>query len=1001
MVKWCTVAGLRLGFLLALGAIVSAQEPGGSIRGIVFDDDFDLPLAEVRVLISETRQETTTSAQGHYVFEGVTPGTYTLFFTKEGYERQTKGDVVVFEGQLTDLDVRMPGEFVELDEFVVQDLLRLGGGSEAALLQLRFESPSLVDSIGEDLMSRAGAGDAASALRLVPGASVKDGKSAVIRGLPDRYVSSQVNGVRVPSADEDKRAVELDQFPSAVIESIQVSKTFMPDQQGDASGGAVNVRLKSIPEESIFKFKTQVSYNTNVAGRSNFLTYDGGGVTMLGMDDGGRDIQGENLGQNWDGAVGTSTTEAPIDYKWSGSYGGKTVLDNGIVVGGFASVFYERDSSYYDDGIDDNYWVEHPGGALTPRTLQGGSTHGDFKTALFDVTQGTQSVQWGGVGTVGMEAENHRFSLTYLLSHTAEDKATVAEDTRGKEYFFPGYDPNDPTGPGNEPDDRFAAPYIRTETLEYTERSTGTLQLHGRHTLPIEDFDVGSQFRFRPPQLDWTASTSYADMYQPDKRLFGALWLPPSYNPGVPPWVDPFTTDPTWLPFKPAANINMGNLQRIWKEIEEDSTQLSVNLNLPFDQGDGEEGNVKLGFFADRLDRSFDQDSFSNFGDSGISYGGGWGDYWSDVFADEDHPISASEADVDYDGELDLTAWYAMVDLPLTETLRVMGGARFESTEIGVVNHPESEATWFPPGATAPVALNEGDGDVQFGQHDVLPALGVVWEATDKLTVRGAYSRTVARQTFKELTPIIQQEYLGSPIFIGNPELEMSSLDNYDLRLDFTPCEGGLISLSWFHKNLEDPIEYVQRLAGFTFTTAKNYPKGELTRYEIEVRQKLETFWPEARGMSMGANATFIDSDVRLPDEDIAGFSDPSIDAPMTHRDMTNAPEHLYNLYWIYDREETGTEIGLFYTLEGDMLVAGAGYASGNFVPSVYATERDTLNLSIRQKIGKYFHVQFQGKNLTNSEIETVYRSEYIGDDVIKTSHTQGIDYSISFGFSF
>ena len=60
-----------------------------------------------------------------------------------------------------------------------------------------------MDSIGAELMSRAGAGYAASGLRLVAGASVSNGKFAVIRGLPNRYVSSQMNGVRLPTADED------------------------------------------------------------------------------------------------------------------------------------------------------------------------------------------------------------------------------------------------------------------------------------------------------------------------------------------------------------------------------------------------------------------------------------------------------------------------------------------------------------------------------------------------------------------------------------------------------------------------------------------------------------------------------------------------------------------------------------------------------------------------------------------------------------------------------
>ena len=66
----------------------------------------------------------------------------------------------------------------------------------------------------------------------------------------------------------------------------------------------------------------------------------------------------------------------------------------------------------------------------------------------------------------------------------------------------------------------------------------------------------------------------------------------------------------------------------------------------------------------------------------------------------------------------------------------------------------------------------------------------------------------------------------------------------------------------------------------------------------------------------------------------------------MTTRDMTNAPEHLYNLYLTYDIAAAGTQFALFYTVQGDTLVAGAGQSHGNFVPSVYAKEYDTLNLT-------------------------------------------------------
>ncbi len=970
----CSIA---LGVMFTFGTPVSAQQQAGSIRGVAYDKDFDTPLGGVEVLAVETGQAVTTSEQGNFVFSHVPPGTYTLVFSKEGYVRQVRADVVVSAGQLTDVDVWLPGEFTEMDEFVVQDL-QLESGSEAALLALRFESPALMDSIGADLISRAGASDAAGALRLVSGATVQSGKFAVIRGLPDRYVNSQMNSVRLPTADEDTRAVELDQFPAAVIESIQVSKTFTPDQQGDASGGAVNVRLKGIPDETILQFKHQVSYNTEVTGRSDYLTYQGGGVNLWGIDDGDRDIQFENFGRNWEGAVGVSRGDAPVDYKWSAAAGGKGELDSGVKIGGFTSFFYERDSSFFDNGIDDNYWVINPGDPLTPQFNQGAPDPlglGDYNTALFDVTQGSESVKWGGLASLGIETENHLVGLTYLYTRHAEDTATLAEDTRGKAFFFPGYDPNDPNHPGNQ--NIRSAPYLRNETLEYAERTTGTLQLNGRHKLPFGGFGA-----LRNPELDWTLSHSSADLNQPDKRQFGATFLP--LQPGL------------WVPLKPLANFTLGNLQRIWKEIEEESDQYSLNLRFPFEQWSGDEGYLKFGIFDDQVERTFDQDTFSNFADVGAQFEGDFDDFWSAIFPFENHPISEAFVDVDYKGDQEISAWYGMLDLPLGSPLNVIAGARFESTEIGIVNDPEMDALWFPPGATAEESLDPGEADVEFQQDDVLPAIGLVWEPLEKVTLRGFYSETVARQTFKELTPVLQQEFLGGPIFIGNPALQMSALKNYDLRVDYTPYEGGLMSISWFNKDIEDAIEYVQRNFGFTFTTPVNYPTGELSGYELELRQALGRFWLD--GLSLGANATVIDSEVTLPDDEIAEFASEAF--PITSRDMTQAPEYLYNLYLTYDLEDTGTQFAAFYTVQGDTLVAGAGLSIDKFVPDVYAKEFGTLNLSVSQKIGEHVQLQFQAKNLTDPTIEEVYRSDFTAGDQTKTSFTRGREFSIGLSIS-
>ncbi len=978
---------------LALAAVWSAPleaapQQAGSIRGVVFDSDFNVPLGSAQVLVVETGAKALTTEQGNYVLPELVPGTYTLVFSKDGYVRQVRTDVVVSAGQLTEIDIFLAGEFTDMEEFVVEDLLATDAGSEVALLDLRFESPALLDSIGADLMSRAGASDAASALRLVAGATVQDGKYAVIRGLPDRYVSSQLNGVRLPSADENKRAVELDQFPSAVIDAIRVSKTFTPDQQGDASGGAVDIRLRGVPTETVVQVSSQLSYNSQAFGRDDFLTYKGGGVNTWGRDGGGRDIQA--TGGPWDGAVGTSEGDAPIDSKWNFAAGGSREIADGVKFGGFGTFFYERDSSFYDDGVNDSWWVTSPGAGMSPELNQFMGAD-DFLTQLFDVSQASQSVQWGGLGLLGLESENHSLSLAYLYTRTAEDVVTLAEDTRGKKYFFPGYDPTDPNSEGYL--ERDAAPYLRLETLEYTERTTGSVILNGTHKLPVADRTLGA-FKFMRPELDWTLSASEAGMDQPDKRQFGGEWRPALDLGGG------FVIPAGWQPYKPAANFTVGNLQRIYKSIEEESDQAALNLKLPFEQWSELPGYLKFGLFSDRVERAFDQDTFSNFGVN-IGFDGDFSDSWSAAFPGQNAPITASQEDVDYSGDIKLSAYYAMAELPLNEEVTVIGGARFESTEIGIVNDPEPFALWFPEGATQPVTLLPGAADVQFEKDSTLPAIGVNYEPVERLVFRAAYSETVARQTFKELTPIVQQEFLGGPVFIGNPRLRMSALRNYDLRVDYTPYDGGFVSLSWFYKSITDPIEYVQQFLGYNFTTARNYPEGRIRGIELEMRQDLGHFWGAAEGFSVGLNGTLIDSQVTLPEDEADAFNDPNIQAPMPTRDMTNAPESLFNAYLLYDLPTTGTQLGLFYTVQGDTLLTGATQSLGNFIPSIYAKQFDTLNFSLSQRLGKYFTLQFQAKNLTDPLIEEVYRSKYIPDDVTRRSFTRGLELSLTLGARF
>ncbi len=1019
MVKQHLAAKFLVSMICLFGAFVYAERAGG-IRGMVYDSDFDAPLAAAEVMIAETGQKAVATDEGNFVFSEVKPGTYTVVISKDGYTRQVKADVVVSPGQMAEVNTSLSGDFEEMDEFVVQDV-QIGTGTEAALLDLRMESPALMDSISTELMSQAGAGDAAAALKLVAGATVQDGKYATIRGLPDRYVNSQMNRVRLPTADADKRAVQLDQFPSAIIESIQVTKTFTPDQQGDASGGAVNVVLKGIPQERVLKISGQTSWNTNVQDAGDdFLSYQGGGVDTWAKDDGGRDTPAD---LSFTDPAGISPIGAPeFDYKGSLSLGDRWEFDD-FTIGAFGSFFYERDSSHYDDGVKDKYWIVQGEEMLEPQNSGGWSINDnpvgqDFTTSLFDVTRSTEEVKWGGLGALGFETEHHSLNFVYLYTRSAEDKVILAEDTRGKEYFFPGYDASDPEAPGNVDGTLDAAPYLRTETIEYTERTTKTFQLNGQHDLFDLDWGVDNLFTLLTPTLDWYFAKSSARMFQPDKKQFASMWKADSFEAGgfnpITFTFDPDVIHPAYFSqLNAGANINYGNYQRIWRDINEDSDQYSINLKLPFEQWSGDEGFIKIGLFDDQVERTYEQESLSNNSSGVASYEAAWREYWSQVFPDtnpDDLPLP-SDTDVNYDGEQSISAWYYMMDLPLFTGFNLIGGVRYEDTDLSIVNTPDDfgsvpllrkfNGTWVA------YTMTENDkGDVDYQQQDTLPMFSFHYEPVESITLRGTYAETVARQTFKELSPIVQQEYLGGDVFIGNPDLQMAAVKNYDLRFDWTPYDGGLVSFSFFHKDIQDTIEYVRGYSQSigSFTVPVNYPEGEIDGYEIEIRQKLGVFSEFLNGLSLGVNATLMDSEVTLPDDEYQRFLSASLAHAFKTRDMVNTPEHLFNIYATYDIESTGTNLGLFYTIRGDSLVSGAGVTDKegdlNIIPDIYETEYGTLNFSLSQKLGEIWKLKFQAKNLLNPKIESVYRDP-VGGEKTHSSYTKGRDFSISLSASF
>jgi hypothetical protein len=111
---------VTLGRALPLAAIVTsvaampAAAQVGSIRGVVYDRDFDAPLGAATIDVVGLRKRVVGNDNGNFLIPDVPAGTYTLVFSKDGYARQVRGDVIVREGQLTDITIRLAGEFEEM-----------------------------------------------------------------------------------------------------------------------------------------------------------------------------------------------------------------------------------------------------------------------------------------------------------------------------------------------------------------------------------------------------------------------------------------------------------------------------------------------------------------------------------------------------------------------------------------------------------------------------------------------------------------------------------------------------------------------------------------------------------------------------------------------------------------------------------------------------------------------------------------------------------------------
>ena len=271
--------------LCSLAAAPAFSQQSGKVAGVVIDqfNAMTLPMAPIEVV--ETGAVFYTELDGRYSFE-LPPGPYQLKVTFAGYQEQLVS-VNIAAGQTVSLDIAVSMERFSEEVTVTAEAETPQLFTAEAQLVERKKATVISDNLAAEDMRKNADSNAASAMRRVTGLTVVDNQYVFVRGLGERYSNTQLNGSTLPTTEPEKKVVPLDLFPSALIQSVQVQKTYMPDKQGDFTGGLVQIEPLSFPDRQVFDVSLSYGFNTETTFQ-DFQTYPGGSSDFLGYDDGPR-----------------------------------------------------------------------------------------------------------------------------------------------------------------------------------------------------------------------------------------------------------------------------------------------------------------------------------------------------------------------------------------------------------------------------------------------------------------------------------------------------------------------------------------------------------------------------------------------------------------------------------------------------------------------------------------------------------------------------------------
>jgi TonB-dependent receptor len=788
--------------------------PKGKVTGKLVAGDNGEPLgyADVALIPVEGKPiGAMTNADGTFTLEA-SAGVYTLTARAISYAPKSVAGVLVIAGATKEISLSLASEAIQQPTVEVE--AKAEQGTQAALLNRRKKAASVGDVVSAEEVRKSPDRDAGDVLKRVTGTSLQDGKFVFVRGMGERYSSTEMDGVRIASPEQNKRVVPLDMIPSSLLENIVVQKTYTADRPGEFGGGDVQITTKDFPGKRML----QVSLGAGYDAATSF-------GSMMGVE--------SERGDRWAAGAGARALPDELDRLAGGRKVSNSIerapYDTMAAIG--SSFRNQLSPSNIHNAVPANFLVSY--GDILPMlgTKFGviasvGATHSDSRSnaeeRLYEGSADALQYDY----TSRTDTRSSQFSMLAGLSYRLGPSGTVtlkgtqnrSADDEARTYF----------GLNTSQSSNF-----QVTRLRYLQRVIGSLALDGRHEFP----------GLNRAKLTWNASLTRATRAEPDRREV-------YYRQAV---------DETGAAMEP---LYFYRTSRDWGDLVDNGKGLTARFTLPVRSHllDGRETKFDIGASTQHKKRNSTYRRF-DFGNNAFDIDptapaeslfteGEWtSDGFPRAFVSENtQPEDSYRANQGVDGA------FLSADVPATAKLRAIVGARIE--------HGTQDAVTYDQFTTATVA------EANLDDWDVLPTANLVYTLDERSNVRLAAARTLSRPDLRELTPGRTLNFFSGYQDIGNPNLERATIWNYDLRYELYPGLNEVIAVGGFYKVFDQPIEKQIVTGGSDrLLQPQNSDKGTNYGVELEARTALGRFNPRLNKLFLSANGSLISSRITLKDQ--------------------------------------------------------------------------------------------------------------------------------------